>query len=381
MADRKFKLPNEEDLNKDQDRVLALPEDGQYLVVGGPGTGKSVVALLRALKFKRHKNYIFLVYNRVLQSVTRQLISSGLTSSTLLSYFYKLYRHLFNERVPETAPYKPDYELVIKKLQKLDCAPRPLHFIIDEGQDMPPGFYQALQYAGYEHFFIVADQNQQITDDNSSRQELTDLLGLEAEDVIELKINYRNTRPIAFFANHFFSDPASPPPAIPERNSIDTPILLENITAENCSKMILREADKDDRKLIGVVTATNRQRERYAAKLAAVEMELDNPRPQISTYKSDDRQNVKINFAAGGVVVLNDKSIKGLEFDIVFIILDDFQIFNNDRDSLKKRFYVMSSRAISKLVLLSENPLPKEINDLLPDDENLLKRVKGQISF
>jgi len=35
MAERRFKLPGEEELNKDQDRVLALPEDGQYLVVGG----------------------------------------------------------------------------------------------------------------------------------------------------------------------------------------------------------------------------------------------------------------------------------------------------------------------------------------------------------
>ncbi len=44
MAKRTFKLPGVEDLSKDQDRVLRLPRDGQFLIVGAPGTGKSVVA-------------------------------------------------------------------------------------------------------------------------------------------------------------------------------------------------------------------------------------------------------------------------------------------------------------------------------------------------
>ena len=47
MAKRTFKLPGVQDLNKDQDSVLMLPKEGMHLVVGGPGTGKSVVALLR----------------------------------------------------------------------------------------------------------------------------------------------------------------------------------------------------------------------------------------------------------------------------------------------------------------------------------------------
>ena len=32
-------------------------------------------------------------------------------------------------------------------------------------------------------------------------------------------------------------------------------------------------------------------------------------------------------------------------------IVDGFKVYNNDIDSMKKRFYVMSSRAIKKLVL------------------------------
>ena len=38
--------------------------------------------------------------------------------------------------------------------------------VIDEGQDMPPQFYHALVALGFDRFFVVADQNQQITEKN-----------------------------------------------------------------------------------------------------------------------------------------------------------------------------------------------------------------------
>ena len=63
MASRAFRLPNIEELNKDQERVRLLPPEGCYLVVGGPGTGKSVVALLRARRLHRasgSRGYVFL---------------------------------------------------------------------------------------------------------------------------------------------------------------------------------------------------------------------------------------------------------------------------------------------------------------------------------
>jgi len=380
MAKRKFQLPREEELTKEQDRAIALPEEGQYLIVGAPGTGKSVVALQRVLKLKQkydNQNYVFLVYNRMLESVTLQLIDSNLVGTTIVSYLYKLYWHLFKENVPQIEPYKPDYDLVVSKIKELDCDVRPLHLIIDEGQDMPPQFYEALQYAGYEHFFIVADQNQRIEAEyNSSREDLTNLLGLDVEDVIELKTNFRNTRPIAALANHFYTDLSSPCPTLPDKDSLEIPTFFDNIDNKDCCEMILREADKDDRNLIGVIVATNKQRSFYMENLTKIELELDNPKPIISTYSSSAKK-ADIDFSQGGIVILNDKSTKGLEFDIVFIVLDGFCIYNNDMDNMKKRFYVMTSRAIEKLVLLGGDNIKPEIDQLLPTDMNIFKRVSA----
>ena len=71
---REFKLPSVEDLDKEQDVILRLPESGQFLVTGGPGTGKSVVSLIRRNRVQKSKNYVFLVYNHVLMRSTKQMV-------------------------------------------------------------------------------------------------------------------------------------------------------------------------------------------------------------------------------------------------------------------------------------------------------------------
>ena len=375
LKKRKFKLPGEDDLNKDQDRVYDLPEDGQYLIVGGPGTGKSVVALLRAMKYHQNNDYVFLTFNKVLLSATNQLVEIRLNNNTLKSWFYKLQYNCTHEYMPQQDDYKPDYDEVISRFDKLEVTPRSLHIIIDEGQDMPFKFYESLMYCGYENFFVVADQNQQITDENCTRQELTDLLGLEIEDVIELKENYRNSHPVAILSREFFTDPSSPAPELPPRSraSLGTPIMYEYTNYHECIKLILREADRDNRNLIGVVVANDNIKDTYVKALEAQEINLDNPRPIISTYSSKDTKSPNINFGYNGIVVLNDKSIKGLEFDIVYIVVDGFKVYNNDIDSMKKRFYVMSSRAIKKLGMFKSKNYASGVEKILPD-ETILKR-------
>jgi len=380
---RKFKLPGVDDLNKDQDRVLRLPEDGQFLIIGGPGTGKSVVALLRTMKYHKNEDYAFLTFNNVLLSATKQLVDFNLNSFTLDKWFNAEYKNIFKESLykynANNDEYqKPNYSEIIKKFESKEDITQSFHIIIDEGQDKPSKYYETLIRFGIENFFIVADQNQQITEDNSSRQELTDLLGLEVEDVIELKENYRNSHPIGLLSNCFFTDPSSPPPVLPSKSksSLGTPILFEYTNYQDCAKLILREADRDNRNLIGIVVANDDLRDTYVNTLETMEINLDNPKPIISTYSSKDKKVANINFAYSGIVVLNDKSIKGLEFDIVFIIIDGFKIYKNDIDSMKKRFYVMSSRAIKKLVFFKSANYKGGIEEILPADENILKRER-----
>jgi len=47
VAKRAWALPDIQELSKEQERARLLPMAGCHLIVGGPGTGKSVLALLR----------------------------------------------------------------------------------------------------------------------------------------------------------------------------------------------------------------------------------------------------------------------------------------------------------------------------------------------
>lgn len=394
MAKRAFRLPGVEELNKDQDRVLRLPEDGQFLIVGGPGTGKSVVALLRAMKFSNQDNYVFLTYNKVLSDATNQLVQE-LNSDTLLKFFNKILRENLNTIKLELQQnqdknkvqledcrdalkkhYAHNYDKIeqILKDNNFAATTTTKHLIIDEGQDMSIGYYSCLMEFGYENFFIVADQNQQITNENSSRQALTNLLDLEVKKVIELTQNYRNSHPIALVAQYFFTDIASPKPELPESSkaALGTPILYQYQDFQKCVKFILREADRDPSHLIGVVVAKDTILQECKQRLNNMEIELDNDKPNIQSYSSKDSQSVDINFGEGGIVVLCDKSIKGLEFDVVFIMLNGFKIYRNELDVMRKRLYVMSSRAIKKLVFLKDES-NTELNEILPA-ENILPR-------
>jgi len=392
MAKRKFRLPGVEDLNKDQDRVLRLPEDGQFLIVGGPGTGKSVVALLRAMKFSDGKDYIFLTYNRVLSSATNQL-TQGLNSNTLNSFFNEELRAILkpvkNELIQGKEDNKEqiqncnsiliknfgyDYKKIDKFLQDNNFEPTKTtrHLIVDEGQDMPPGYYERLIDFGYENFFIVADQNQQITDENSSRHDLTNLLALEVKNVIELAQNYRNSHSIALVAQHFFTDKSSPKPELPEvsKLALGVPILYEYKDFHQCIKFILREADRDLTNLIGVVVAKTTILDICKRELESMEIELDNKKPKIQSYQTG--QAVEIDFGEGGVVVLNASSVKGLEFDVVFVMLNGFEIYNNDENSMRKKLYVMSSRAIKKLIFFQSSS--NNITKILPSEKILQRK-------
>jgi superfamily I DNA/RNA helicase len=377
MGKREYKLPKYGDLNKDQDKVVNLPKDGQFLIVGGPGTGKSIVAILRASNSQNDKNYLYLTFNHVLNTATIQLTPFSLESDVILTWFYNLQYDLTGEMMPQAEEYKPDYEKVIKIFEGFNSQTvNKLHLIIDEGQDMPPGFYEALISLGYENYFIVADQNQQITEYNSSRQELTDILGLETEDVIELNENYRNSAPIAKLAQYFYTDKSSPKPYLPDKPSLDTPVLYEYTLVRSCVEIILREADRDNSKLIGLFVATETKREDYFKQLKQVDIERDNEKPVIESYSSQEKQAVNINFGQGGVVVLNDKSVKGIEFDVVYIVLDGFKLFSNDVESIKKRFYVMISRAKEKLFILKSELYRDGVDTILPTDESILRRDK-----
>jgi DNA helicase II / ATP-dependent DNA helicase PcrA len=384
---RSFKLPGIQDLSKQQDLALALPLDGQHLIIGGPGTGKSVVALLRARRLaQENKAYRFLVYNHVLRQSNQYLFGDGtiLVSKTWLSWFFSLYRELFDDDVPKLSGggFKPiDWSSVDAAIHALeaDHGPEDLPcLVIDEGQDMPPMFYKALIDLGFENFYVVADQNQQIHPDQcSSRQDIENALDLDAASTLELLDNYRNTTAVATLARAFYvGDPASPPPALPAaKSSAFSPQLVtyggaSGATFESIVKRILIMSDNQPKMLIGIITPDDTIREKFVSGLKSANVTLNLP-PRIDTYSSKEKN--QLDFGKGGVMVVNAQSCKGLEFDTVFLAdIDSHK--PKDVHTLKSRFYVMVARARERVILLRTGQVCPLVDGLLPEDAAILSR-------
>lgn len=389
MGKRIFKLPRRDELTKDQRRVLRLPADGQYLVVGAPGTGKSVVALWRMKELENTQNVHFLTFNHVLNHANKVLLGDDLTENmnTAMSWLYDLHWNLVGgtketfhiSKMPEIEARKPDYDKVSERFAHHNADFSGHSLIIDEGQDLPPAWYECVESLSIENFFVVADQNQQIKVENSSRKELEEVLGLENSDVIELKENWRNTTAIAAFSNYFYTDKTSPKPLLPNRPSVNTPILFAYKTIDRIKEQILSEYDRDPSKLLGFFVANENKREWWAKNLQKDNQSRKYSAPVVSTYFADQMGSVNIDFSNGGIVVLNDKSVKGIEFDIVFILTDDFKRISNDDESLKKRLYVMSSRARERLYLLKNADRENILEKILPpEDETVTIEHNGK---
>lgn len=387
MAKRRFKLPGIQDLSKEQEGARALPKDGQHLIIGGPGTGKSILALLRTRRYRQDKEeYVFLVYNHLLNQANRQLFGAGLVSQQWQSWFMKLYSSLMEQQVPLLEARKGsnwseiDWDGVLTAISDLKQLPerRLPYLVIDEGQDMPPQFYQALANFGFMNFYVVADQNQQIEPNrNSTRQEIENNLAIDPNDVIELRYNYRNTYPIARLAREFYTgDPASPPPDLPEvKQSAKRPILYEYNPNQfqNLTGRILKMADSQPSWLIGIITPDNTVRERYYKKLLTIDVKLDNERPRIETYQLGESPEVLFN--QGGILVINANSCKGLEFDTVFLAdIHEYKLWPAILDEKKRMFYVMVARAMDRIIMLKEAGKDCAVEAILPKDPEVLER-------
>jgi superfamily I DNA/RNA helicase len=255
------------------------------------------------------------------------------------------------------------------------------YLIIDEGQDMPPEFYEALVNLGFENFYVVADQNQQIiSGSNSSRQDIENTLAIATKDVIELTENYRNSYPTARLAREFYTgDPASPPPELPSmQRTAKRPLLVEygNSCQANFASVIsaiLKTADRDPGKLLGVIAPNNDIRQRYVNALSTASLKLDNEKPQIRTYQSGANA-AELAFDEGGIILINAQSCKGLEFDIVFLAdIDQHYCSPQIQDEKKRLFYVMVARARENVIMLKNADNHCPVDTIIPNNQDILE--------
>lgn len=360
-----MRLPSFSELSEEQLDVCQAPLDGTTIVIGPPGSGKTVVALFRkstAEKLDAQTGVV--VYNNVLQTYT----GAGRTFYKWLSTWWRSITGSAYPKLEATSGSSwrpPDFTAMIASLvrQYRDAALTRGHWghlIIDEAQDfgreahallanVPTLVFGGLEVSERPSITILADDNQRITSDNSTIADIVSLHQLTDDDVYELRRNYRNTREIAEVAAAFYVGTKTGIPDPPERRG-NKPALVRTRDIDDAVARIASHARGHPEQEIGVLVQYTSMRTKLFNKLAH---RLRGSGIRVQTFGSGDDARGLAFDTPGTVTVLAFASSKGLEFDAVFLPeLQSVDFSSSSADAARMTLYVMCSRARETLTLL-----------------------------
>ncbi len=355
-----LRLPRWEALSQDEQiPIINLPLNKTYVVTGGPGTGKTVMAVHRAARLKATKQrqteqlVKFLVYNRPLQIyLQRALEETGLTeganAQTWHTWFYNYYKQMTRAtRVPETEPFHPDWDHIVPELlkccQQSGNAPF-AHLILDEAQDFPKPLLHILgKLCGTATIF--ADERQSIDEASSRIAEIMNAFEVGGNVRYYLTRNYRNTREILDASRLFYTGDD-----LPEHSHRrgDKPKLMRAGGVDDAVRFIANYADTYPEQNIGVLVADKDLRNSYYRELARAVTVAE---VQKYVYRTSN-----FDFERDGIKILTYNTAKGLEFDAVFLPQVDGEFHKNPTEVKLNTLYMCCTRAKNLLFFLYSRP-------------------------
>lgn len=225
------------------------------------------------------------------------------------------------------------------------------YVMIDEVQDYTPAQLAVLaRYFYNAHFLMLGDAHQAVVKGTASFVQIRELFSKThgSIDTCSLMISYRSTPEIIGLFSRLLPED--------ERIQVDSvqqpgkPVrLIETMSNEEYDETLRRELQELlDKEGLSACIALDRDRARHAAGL------LDDPRLALLDADATLPQN--------GVVVLDARLAKGLEFDRA-IVLGAEEANVRERPLFLRRLYTALSRAIHELAVISNGPLCAELRN------------------
>ena len=365
-----FELPLRQDLTAKQIEVMELPylsrqdeseEELFHLISGPPGSGKSVMAVYRAMRIHSDGEPVrLMMFNKLLSLWTEGALEKQNIDTAVVSTFHKWFggspgrpgwfKKTYGEAPPKIGPWEYDFDECLRIAGEQTPPEMREHLIIDEGQDMDPKIWIFLREI-CRSLTVFADENQQITNQNSTLQEIQYLSGIKHQ--VALETNFRNTPQIAKFAACFYAGDGSPPLEITDSIEDGDPPILEHHKDINESKNRIRIfANNNATASIGVFVPSISLVNKFYNRLTAdKELNVLVQRHHSQMWKDGKQLDGAINFVDPGIKIMTYQAAKGLEFNTVF--LPELQKYNigDGGINITKQLYVLASRAKKQLFL------------------------------
>ena len=354
-----------------QDHLLDLPFEGRYLVSGPPGTGKTELAVQRAVMLDiAGRDVVFLTFSNVLRqyadTLARHLGFRG-TVTTCHKWFKNLWiRHFHREPPRAEDDVGLDWTQMLVQLarSRARLSGEVGALVVNEGQNLPREFYALCSHLT-ANATVFADDNQRIDEGQSTLGEIERLLGRDTQHR-RIIGNHRNTRQIAEFANHFYCGPSDRFPPLPERQG-PTPTIRRFRTPDTFADVLATFAKANPGQEIGVVL-------RHKKKCISLHDELyDRGIRKVQSYVSDSFRFREVDFTRPGIRILSPPSTGGQEFDTLFI--PNLELYGGDPSSatLRMQLYSLATLARNELYLSYGTDQEPELTRDVPD--SLLTRV------
>ncbi len=366
-----MRLPTWDELSADEEQldVLEAPLDQPLFVAGPPGSGKTSLAVWRADALTElYGKTPVITFNRMLRR-SLQLVADEndieISASTMQSFVWGDYTRRAQERPPRAASdaYAYLWDSMVERLAEGGSEREAL--VVDEGQDLPEGFFVYASRCVAKRLSVFADEEQAIGEGRSTLEQIKLATGLP--DPVILTENHRNTPEIARLAEHFHRG-RLPAATVVRGRSGELPQLVRSPNTESTVNRIVNEF-RNREGTIGVIVHRN-----ATGQAVCDQLRSRLRRTRVDMYSNQEQNEQLIDVRKPGVTVLNKESVKGQEFDTVFLLeLERFVPCASDADY--RAMYMMCTRARDKLFLVHgpNNALSADVGAALPG-MNILER-------
>jgi superfamily I DNA and RNA helicase len=264
---------------------------------------------------------------------------------------------------PEHAIYDTYRYVWIKMIDCLNARnskARRDHVVVDEGQDLPEGFFQYLNQDAAIVLSVFADEEQALGGRKTTLSKIQAAANLPQP--ILLRENHRNRPEVAALAHHFHLGLL--PATMTRRAPIgQLPRLMRS--SEDSTVEFITTWFENRGGTVGIVVDRNDLGERIHGELTR---QLPNRR--IDIYTSQRKNEDTIALLEEGVTILNKESVKGQEFDALFILQLE-QFIPCVTDEMRRAMYMMCARARDYLFLMHSASLSMTAEAALPGPDIL----------